>query len=73
MTRDDLNMEMQRIWMRSPKTVVFVTHSIPEAVFLSDRVAVMARNPGELKTIIELICRGRVPWRCEGRRNTAAI
>ena len=49
MTRDDLNMEMQRIWMRSPKTVVFVTHSIPEAVFLSDRVVVMARNPGRIE------------------------
>ena len=48
MTRDDLNMEMQRIWLRSPKTVVFVTHSIPEAVFLSDRVMVMARNPGRI-------------------------
>jgi NitT/TauT family transport system ATP-binding protein len=48
MTRDDLNMEMQRIWLHSPKTVVFVTHSIPEAVFLSDRVVVMARNPGRI-------------------------
>jgi NitT/TauT family transport system ATP-binding protein len=48
MTRDDLNMEMQRIWLRSPKTVVFVTHSIPEAVFLSDRVVVMARSPGRI-------------------------
>jgi NitT/TauT family transport system ATP-binding protein len=48
MTRDELNMELQRIWLRSKKTVVFITHSIPEAVFLSDRVLVMAKNPGRI-------------------------
>ena len=54
MTRDDLNMEMQRIWMRSPKTVVFVTHSIPEAVFLADRVLVMTERPGEIAAIYDV-------------------
>lgn len=48
MTRDDLNTELQRIWLSTKKTVVFITHSIPEAVFLSDRVVVMAKNPGRI-------------------------
>lgn len=48
LTRDDLNLELQRLWMTSRKTVLFITHSIGEAVLLSDRVAVMAANPGRI-------------------------
>jgi NitT/TauT family transport system ATP-binding protein len=47
-TRDELNLELQSLWLRSPKTVVFVTHNIGEAVFLGDRVLVMARRPGRI-------------------------
>lgn len=48
MTRDHMQIELQRLWIRSGKTIVFVTHSIPEAVFLSDRVVVLAPRPGRM-------------------------
>jgi NitT/TauT family transport system ATP-binding protein len=52
MTRDDLNVELERLWHRTRKTVMFITHSIDEAVYLADRVVVMARNPGRIAEIV---------------------
>jgi NitT/TauT family transport system ATP-binding protein len=52
-TRERMNMELLRIWERTNITVIFVTHSIPEAVFLSSRIVVMSPRPGRITEIIE--------------------
>ena len=53
-TRDQLNLDLQHIWLQSRKTVIFITHSIAEAVFLSDRVMVMSPRPGRIESVIDI-------------------
>jgi NitT/TauT family transport system ATP-binding protein len=54
MTRDQLNLELQRLWLAQRCTVIFVTHSIAEAVFLADRILLLSPRPGRIDTMIEV-------------------
>jgi dihydroorotase len=54
MTRESMNLELMRLWAQHKKTVVFITHSIPEAVLLGDRVVVMSPRPGRITQIFDV-------------------
>ena len=54
MTRDAMNLELQRIWMETGRTIVLVTHSIAEAAFLADRIVLLSPRPGRIDTVIEV-------------------
>ncbi len=51
--RDHLNEQLLELWARTQKTIAFVTHSIPEAVYLSTRIVVMSPRPGRITDVIE--------------------
>jgi NitT/TauT family transport system ATP-binding protein len=54
MTKDELNLELLRIWRETEKTILFITHDLNEAVFLSDKVVVLSPRPGEIVDEIEI-------------------
>ncbi len=54
LTRDELSLELLNIWTQRPKTVLFITHSIPEALLLADRILVMSARPGRITEIIDV-------------------
>jgi len=54
MTKDELNLELLRIWRETEKTILFITHDLDEAVFLSDRVVVLSQRPGQVVDDIEI-------------------
>jgi NitT/TauT family transport system ATP-binding protein len=54
LTRDEMSFELLRIWTERPKTVLFITHSIPEAVLLADRIIVMTPRPGAVREILDV-------------------
>jgi len=69
-TRETLQSELLRIWGTHKKTIVFITHSLDEAIFLSDRVAVMTQRPGRIKEVFDIdLARPRLPE----LRNTQAF
>jgi NitT/TauT family transport system ATP-binding protein len=53
-TRDRMNAELLNIWSATAASVIFVTHSIPEAVYLSDRIVVLSSRPGHVKAVVEV-------------------
>jgi len=54
LTREQMNLDLQRMWLRDRNTVLFITHSIEEAVFLSDRVVVMSARPGTVSEVLDI-------------------
>jgi NitT/TauT family transport system ATP-binding protein len=54
LTRDEMSFELLRIWTERPKTVLFITHSIPEALLLADRIIVMTSRPGRVREILDV-------------------
>jgi NitT/TauT family transport system ATP-binding protein len=72
LTREEMTLELLRIWTERPKTILFVTHSILEAVMLGDRVVVMSPRPGRIAEIIDVPLGRPRTFDVEGRREFQA-
>ena len=73
LTREQMNLDLQRMWLRDRNTVLFITHSIEEAVLLSDRVVVMSSRPGRIADIVDRsICRVRAAPTPAARRASSS-
>jgi NitT/TauT family transport system ATP-binding protein len=68
-----MNLDLQRIWLEKRKTAVLVTHSIDEAVFLSDRIMVMTPRPGRIAEIISIDLPRPRPLECKDTPEFAAF
>lgn len=54
MTREEMSVELQSLWLKANKSIMFITHSIPEAVFLADRVVVLSSRPARVQEIVDV-------------------
>ncbi len=63
LTRDNLNQQLQQLWFNEQRTMVFVTHSISEAVYLSTKIVVMSPRPGRIVKVIDSPLPARRDWR----------
>lgn len=73
LTRDQMNLDVQRLWLEKRKTAVLITHSIEEAVFLSDRVIIMTPRPGRIAETIGIDLPRPRPLECKDTREFAAF
>ena len=71
LTREQMRLDLEALWLSARKTVVFITHSIDEAVLLADRVVVMSPRPGRIEQVIEI--RMPRPRGLEARRHPAFV
>jgi NitT/TauT family transport system ATP-binding protein len=73
LTRETFDDELQRLWLNRPRTVIFVTHSVSEAVALADRVVVMTRPPGRVARVVEVDLPRPRPAELLGDRRAAEL
>lgn len=55
LTKKKLQIELQEMWMKEPKTILFITHDLEEALFLGDRVVIMTPRPGKINRILDVV------------------